>query len=316
MSDASLFRRGLVMAKELLLWPWWTATSAECSEPFCSSGPAARLDDLRQSPKVSQITWLGGATVLIQMGRHRALVDPVIAPRSWRFGRSHKLNSLSPWKNVGPIDVIVVTHRAVLDPRLLQAASRRTPVVVPTGLGAEVCRRGFDQVVELAAGEQFADGDLDVIALRTMSVPRLQRIWTRGGNVATWGGLSVRISRTNPEDAISQAVWLLRHPGGHPREFGRLVDLGPCPDVILVPLDDQKAVWPTRSQQMLPETAIEAFRSIGGRVFIPLGPDSAQDTSVPDACTARLRSLWEAHPPPGATLVIPQIGETVDVPGF
>ena len=314
MSDESLFRSGLLVVKELLRWPWRSRTAADRIEPLSSGDSTEQLCDIAQDPQVPQFTWLGGGTVLLQLGLRRVLVDPVAPHRPWWRGGSRGRGWKPAWKGVEPLDVIVLTHRARMDSRLLQSTSKKTPVVVPTGLGRDICRQGFDQVIELAAGEQFASGDLDVTALPTPFVfgRRLRSAW--GVNVATWGGLSVQLAGKCPQDATGQTFWFLRHSREHQRGLERLAGLGARPDVVLVLLDDQKAVWLTGRQGMMPEMAVETFRSVGGRVFVPLGAVSTQDASGRETLVTRIRSLWEARKPPGSTLLLPQFGEAVAVP--
>jgi L-ascorbate metabolism protein UlaG (beta-lactamase superfamily) len=77
-----------------------------------------------------QITWLGHATVLLELGGARLLTDPVLRARVMHL-RRHSRRPEDP----GPLDGILISHlhRDHLDVPTLRRLDRTAPLVVPAG---------------------------------------------------------------------------------------------------------------------------------------------------------------------------------------
>lgn len=109
------------------------------------------------------VTFLGHATVLIELGGIRVLTDPFLRAR------------IGPLQRHGPLpdpatleaDVVVISHghRDHFDLRSIDSLPGRPTIVVPRGLAAALSGDVSGRVVEVAAGES-----LDVAGLRLEAI--------------------------------------------------------------------------------------------------------------------------------------------------
>ena len=107
-----------------------------------------------------RVTWLGHATILLELSGARVLTDPVLRPRV-----AHLRRQVPPPAAPGPLDAVLISHlhRDHLDlPSLAQLDVRE--IVVPPGASAAL-RGARAPVVELAAGESRTVGAIEVEAV-------------------------------------------------------------------------------------------------------------------------------------------------------
>ena len=105
------------------------------------------------------VTWIGHATVLIELDGARVITDPLLRSHIGllrRYGPSIQ----SDWYS--HIDVALVSHlhRDHLDLPSLRLLGPDTLIVVPQGAGEFLKRRGFDRVRELTSGESLTVDEL------------------------------------------------------------------------------------------------------------------------------------------------------------
>jgi len=111
---------------------------------------------------VTQITYVGHATVLVEMNGGRVLTDPVLRRRVAHLRRRGEVDTAA----LRGVDAVLVSHAHYdhLDRRSLELLGRSTLVVVPRGLGGLLRRRGFERVVEMDVGGRVTVGELTVEA--------------------------------------------------------------------------------------------------------------------------------------------------------
>jgi L-ascorbate metabolism protein UlaG (beta-lactamase superfamily) len=110
-----------------------------------------------------RITYVGHATVLVELDGVRILTDPILRDRVLHLRRVGP--SVAPDVSDG-VDAVVVSHAHWdhLDLPSLDRVGKQVRAVVPRGIGGLLRRRGFADVVELAAGERVSVGAVEVEA--------------------------------------------------------------------------------------------------------------------------------------------------------
>ena len=119
-----------------------------------------------------RLTWMGHATVLVEVDGHRILTDPVwserASPLTWIGPKRFHTAPIS-LAELPSVDVVVISHDHYdhLDMTTIQIlAARGTRFVVPLGVGAHLQTWGVPeaQVAELDWGDQAEITELKIIA--------------------------------------------------------------------------------------------------------------------------------------------------------
>lgn len=119
------------------------------------------MDDAPGTARPS-VRWIGHSTVLVSLDGVRLLTDPMLRVLVTHLRRRVPVH---PEATRG-IDAVLLSHahHDHLDPGSLQKLGRKTPLVVPRGLGSFLRRQGFRDVHELAVGEGLQIGAVRVEA--------------------------------------------------------------------------------------------------------------------------------------------------------
>jgi L-ascorbate metabolism protein UlaG (beta-lactamase superfamily) len=128
--------------------PWMVADTPSPAQPTPGRGELA-------------ITWLGHATVLIEMDGARVLTDPVLRHRIGPLVRI-----VPEPAAVGALDGVLISHLHAdhTDLRSLRRLHSVGPVIAPYPGKEWLSARGLDDVIDLRLGEKIALGDLTVTA--------------------------------------------------------------------------------------------------------------------------------------------------------
>src|SRR4051812_13123951 len=111
-----------------------------------------------------RLTWLGHATVLIEVGGARLLTDPLLRDRVGHLRR----HGASPVPTASErLDAVLVSHLHLdhLDAASLRRLPRDVTVLAPVGAGALLRRLGFARTEEMKVGERVDVGDATVTAV-------------------------------------------------------------------------------------------------------------------------------------------------------
>lgn len=110
------------------------------------------------------VTYVGHATVLVDIDGTRVLTDPLLRRRVVHLRRRVALDI----ESVGGVDAVLLSHAHYdhLDLPSLGRLGRATLLVAPRGIGGLLRRRGFEHVEEVDVGERFMVGALTVTATR------------------------------------------------------------------------------------------------------------------------------------------------------
>ena len=108
-----------------------------------------------------RLTWLGHATVLLEIGGARLLTDPVLRPRVAHLVREAPLPG-----DLGPLDAILVSHghHDHLDLPTLRRLDPSAPVLGPPD-AASTLRRAGHPVRSLVPGDELDVGGVNVRAV-------------------------------------------------------------------------------------------------------------------------------------------------------
>lgn len=194
-----------------------------------------------------RLTYLGHATVMIELDGVRILTDPVLGPR---VGPLRRHGPTPDPAALGAVDAVLISHG---HPDHFHAASLRAihgdPIlVVPRGLESAASRGGRG-IREVSANE-----GVDVGPLRVTAVPARHGRWPRQRNARPLGFLIEGSMR------VYFAGDTALYPG--------MAGLAGRVDVALLPVGR----WgPARGPARLsPSTAVDAAALVGARVAIPI----------------------------------------------
>jgi L-ascorbate metabolism protein UlaG (beta-lactamase superfamily) len=128
-------------------------------------------NDVAVPRDVERLTWVGHATVLLQIGGARLLTDPLLRTRLGHLRR----HGAPPRPEVTEdIDAVLVSHVHLdhLDVRSLRRVGRGARAIAPRGAGRLLRRIGFAEVDEVAPGEGVTVGNATVTALPAVHTAR------------------------------------------------------------------------------------------------------------------------------------------------
>ena len=196
----------------------------------------------------SSITYVGHSTIAIVVDGVTVVTDPLLRRRA-----AHLIRYAPPPPRL-TADVVVVSHAHYdhLDPFSIARLGRRTPVVVPAGVGGMLRRRRFHDVREVAPGDRLEFGGVEVIA-------------TAADHPGTRPPTTLKAEALGYLVRGSLTVYFAGDTGLFP-EMSAIGDMGI--DVALIPVDG----WgPTVGEGHLdPVGAAEAVKLLRPRVAVPI----------------------------------------------
>ena len=199
-----------------------------------------------------RVTFVGHATVLLELAGTRLLTDPVLRPRLLNVIHRHPAEPAAEVTEA--IDAVLVSHmhHDHLDFPSLKRFARDVPVVVPIGGARTLRRRGFRHGRELREGERTTIGAAEVTATKAVHEGRRLKLGPRVE------ALGYEIS------ARGRRIYFAGDTGF----FAGLEELAGRIDVALLPI----AGWGPKldSGHLNPRTAAEAAALIRPRCVVPI----------------------------------------------
>jgi L-ascorbate metabolism protein UlaG (beta-lactamase superfamily) len=112
----------------------------------------------------NQITYIGHATVLIELDGVRLLTDPLLRHRIVHLRRRRPYPTFD---NLSRLDAVLLSHhhRDHLDIPSLKKLGRETRLIGPPGTASILKKVGFTRVDELAVGDRLTMGDVTIEAV-------------------------------------------------------------------------------------------------------------------------------------------------------
>lgn len=117
-----------------------------------------------RAPASAAVTWLGHATVLLEVAGVRILTDPVLRDR---VAFLRRVGPDAAPVTVPEVDLVLLSHlhHDHCDIWSLRSLGPDAVVVVPSGAGSWLRGKGLQRVVELAPGESTRHGAVEVTAV-------------------------------------------------------------------------------------------------------------------------------------------------------
>ena len=201
------------------------------------------------------ITWIGHASFLIQTARHHLIIDPNW--NNWVFVVKRLREAGMAIEDLPNIDLVLVTHAHFdhLSRRSLKKIAARQPIIVPQGVGNLVHDLGFERVHEMQWWESLTYKELKITFTPA-------KHW--GARVITdrfrgYGGFAI--------EYLGRVIYHC----GDSAMFDGFQEIGKKlkPEIALLPIG---AYDPPsgRDHHMNPEQALEVFKTLGAKTFIPM----------------------------------------------
>lgn len=251
---------------------------------------------------LNTLTWVGHASVVLQLDGCTLLCDPVwtnsisgVVPRLSRPGLA--------LSNVPAPDAVLISHNHYdhLDLPTLWQLGRDTRLLTPRGLRGYLQARGFRRVEEYGWWESVRVRDL------TLTFVPAQH-WSRrlpwDTNKSWWGGWVIEGSRR------------LYFAGdtGFFSGFEPIAARFPALDWALLPIGAYDPPAIMQPVHMNPEEAGTAFTLLGARRLLPIHYGAFRLTDEPiGEPPVRLRRWWRTHGLDPGRLCLPRLGETVRI---
>lgn len=254
---------------DFLKWRWdrlWKKIPAPKSYDF----PLAPNDPnfLRSNRKKNTLTWIGHATVLLQMQGKNILTDPHFSERTAPVQWTGPRRVVPPGvalKDLPPIDIVVISHDhydSLDEQTVLKLHAREggqaTSFFVPLGLKKWFEKRGVRRVFELDWWDAHNEGDFKIIAVPI-------RHWSKRGlfdrNKTLWAGWVI---------ASDSFRFFFAGDSGytpHFKDIGR--KLGPF-DLSAIPIGAYEPRWFMRHHHITPEEALQVHRDVRSRKSVAI----------------------------------------------
>lgn len=241
-----------------------------------------------------RLTYVGHATVLIEMDGQRFLTDPLLT--RWLGPLRRQLGPVDPaWLRA--IDGVLLSHlhHDHLHFPSLARLGRETRLIVPSGAGELLRPRGFRRIDEVRPGEQFTIGSVEVDVVRAIHDParHLSNVTAEPQGFLLRG---------------SQTVYF----AGDTDLYPEMRDLDPAIDVALIP------IWgwgPTLGPGHLdPLRAADAVGLLQPRIAVPIHWGAYFPAALPWRRRLTLREMPRAFSL-RASVVAPDVEVRVIEPG-
>jgi N-acyl-phosphatidylethanolamine-hydrolysing phospholipase D len=304
---------------DLLRWRRERTRHPPPPNPHPSRLPTATPEIVARAPATEcRATWVGHATVLLQLGALNVLTDPM-----WSM-RASPLSFLGPRRIVPPavaletlptIDVVLLSHNHYdhLDRRTVEKLTRVQPQarwLAPLGLGEVLRKWGVVHAEEHDWDEEIGlDTPGGHARFGCTPAQHFSARGLRDRNATLWCGWTIAIG--------DWRVFFAGDTGLHP-EFGEIAARWGPFDLVILPVGAYEPRWFMRTMHMNPEDALEAYRALRGAQsaspppkMLPIhwGTFRLTDEDLLEP-PERTRAAWIAHGWPAEDLWLLAHGET------
>ncbi|MCP4123253.1 MAG: hydrolase [Bacteroidetes bacterium] len=261
-------------------------------------------DDLNKTPSVGlKITWLGHASIMMEVGGIRLLCDPVFSERVSPFGfAGPKRHHVSPirMEDLPNIDAVLISHNHYdhLDHELIGfLKDKDIRFITPLAVGASLRYWGVrPELIHELDWHEF----VDISGVKIVATPA--RHFTNRGlldrNKSFWASFVI--------ESRSEKAFFCGDSGFFPgfKEIGE--QYGPL-DVTMIGIGAYNKDW--QAIHTNPEEAVEAHQLLKGKYLLPIHWCTF-DLALHDWSEPVERLIKEAESK-GVELLIPKPGESV-----
>jgi N-acyl-phosphatidylethanolamine-hydrolysing phospholipase D len=254
------FRNATVLETATLLdflkWRWgriWKQVPAREAYHF----QLARNDPhfLKVNRDKTTLTWIGHATVLLQMDGKNILTDPHFSRRASPVQWAGPERVVPPglaFDDLPPIDIVVISHDHYdsLDETTVlglhgREGGRKTHFFVPLGLKQWFHGMGIENVTELDWWDEYTEDQMQIVAVPVQH-------WSKRGlfarNKTLWAGWVIR---------SDQFRFFFAGDSGYSPDFAEIGRrLGPF-DLSAIPIGAYEPRWFMQRHHMSPEEAVQ-----------------------------------------------------------
>ena len=255
--------------------PFWTRISFFVSRIYASTFHPRSIElprvvndgrSLRENTSRATVTWVGHATLLIQVDGVNILTDPQwsdrASPMSFAGPKRFTPPGL-PFEALPPVHIVLISHDHYdhLDVATVRrlAATHRPRFFVPRALKAWFAGLGIDDVVELDWWESRVERGLTLTAVPAQHFSG-RTPWSQ--NRTLWSGWTVA--------ARAKRFYFAGDTAYYEPYFKEIAArLGPF-DVAALPIGAYLPPVIMRASHTSPEEALRAFGDVGGQHFVPI----------------------------------------------
>jgi len=303
---------------EFLRWQWERTRAGVPKPPSdhvkgYAGFPVVRpdLDLLRANHRGDRITvtWIGHATMLVQIGGRTMLFDPIFSERASPVsfaGPIRRVPLPATLDELPPIDVVMISHSHYdhLDlptVRRLQAQPDGPPLfVVPLGMDRFLRANGATRVEGL---DWWGRRDVDGVQIHLTPLQHWSARTPFDRNEMLWAGYLVR----HP----SFTFWFGGDTGYSQPLFQEIGRRFPGIDLAAIPVGAYAPRWFMKDQHVDPEEAVRVFRDLGASQAVGMHWGTFELTDEPlDAPIGELPRALDALGVPRELFALYRHGET------
>jgi N-acyl-phosphatidylethanolamine-hydrolysing phospholipase D len=282
------------------------ASSAHKFVPLPTAAPD--VEALRKNHHAATVTWVGHATLLVQLDGVNLLTDPAWSNRLGPLSGTVGVHRFTPpgiaLKDLPPIDVVLISHDHydhLDEPTVRRLAQAFNPLfVVPLGIKAWLADRGITNVVELDWSESVKVKGLEIVCAPAQHGSG--RSLTDGGH-RLWASWAV----------IGSKRFYFAGDTGYASHFEMIGQaLGPF-DLVALPIGSYTPRLIAKPVHMSPEEALQASRDLRASAFIGIHWGTYKLAREPyNEPPRRIAAEVERLKLDPATIWLPKPGETLD----